>query len=60
MLKKIRVKIKLFTDMSIYDFIKFGVLRTQNIIEAWHRRWKTLIGGSCVRLFSIINEIQRE
>ncbi|CAG8803448.1 20819_t:CDS:2, partial [Cetraspora pellucida] len=30
---------------SIYDLIKLGVLRTQNVMEAWHHCWKTLVGG---------------
>jgi hypothetical protein len=45
---------------SVYDSIEFEVPRTQNIVEAWHHRWETLVGGSRVGLFSIINEIQRE
>jgi hypothetical protein len=34
--------------------------RTQNVVEAWHHRWEVLVGESHVRLFTIINEIQRE
>ena len=34
--------------------------RTQNIVEAWYRRWETLVGESHIGLFTIIIEIQRE
>ncbi|CAG8806150.1 3888_t:CDS:2, partial [Cetraspora pellucida] len=30
---------------SIYDSIELGVPRTQNVVEAWHHYWKTLVGG---------------
>ncbi|CAG8797700.1 36777_t:CDS:2, partial [Racocetra persica] len=30
---------------SIYDSIELGVLRTQNVVKAWHHCWKTLVGG---------------
>ena len=45
---------------SVYDSIEMGIPRTQNIVEAWHRRWEILVGESHVGLFTIIIEIQRE
>jgi hypothetical protein len=45
---------------SVYDSIELGIPRTQNVVEAWHRRWEVLVGESHVGLFTIINEIQRE
>ncbi|GBC43031.1 uncharacterized protein LOC112591534 [Rhizophagus irregularis DAOM 181602=DAOM 197198] len=45
---------------SVYDSIQLGIPRTQNVVEAWHRRWEVLVGESHVGLFTIINEIQRE
>ncbi|CAB4441635.1 unnamed protein product [Rhizophagus irregularis] len=45
---------------SVYNSIQLGIPRTQNVVEAWHRRWEVLVGESHVGLFTIINAIQRE
>ena len=45
---------------SVFENQEFGFPRTQNKVEAWHRRWETLVGRPHVGLFSIIVEIQKE
>ena len=44
----------------MYNSIESGIPRTQNAIEAWHRRWETLVGKSHVGVYTIIQEFQRE
>src|SRR6185295_6091808 len=41
---------------SVADNINNAFPRTQNSVEAWHRRWETLIGGAHVGVFKIIQE----
>ncbi|CAB4472645.1 unnamed protein product [Rhizophagus irregularis] len=45
---------------SVTDNIEYTFPRTQNIIEAWHRRWNTLVGHAHIGIFKIIKEIQYE
>ena len=45
---------------SVYDSIELGIPRTQNHIEAWHRRWGTLVGQAHVGVYTIIKEFQKE
>lgn len=45
---------------SVYDSIELGIPRTQNKIEAWHRRWGTLVGKAHVGVYTIIQEFQKE
>jgi MULE transposase domain/FLYWCH zinc finger domain len=45
---------------SVTENIEFTFPRTQNFVEAWHRRWGTLVGRAHVGVFKIINEIQKE
>ena len=45
---------------SVYDSIEIGVPRTQNVAEAWHRRWDILVGQSHVGVYTIIKELQKE
>jgi hypothetical protein len=40
--------------------MEFAFPRTQNKVEAWHRRWKTLIARSHVGVFTMIKQIQKE
>ncbi len=42
--------------------MEFAFPRTQNKVEAWHRRWKTLIGRSHVGIFTIVmvKQIRKE
>ena len=45
---------------SVTNNIEFTFPRTQNNVEAWHRRWETLVGHAHVGVYKIINEIQKE
>lgn len=45
---------------SVTDNIEYAFPRTQNSVEAWHRRWETLVGNAHIGVFKIINEIQKE
>ena len=45
---------------SVHDSIEPGIPRTQNIVEAWHRRWNILVGESHVGVHTIIQELQKE
>lgn len=45
---------------SVADNINNAFPCTQNSVEAWHRRWETLIGGAHVGVFKIIQEIRKE
>ncbi|GES90645.1 uncharacterized protein LOC112591534 [Rhizophagus clarus] len=45
---------------SVTDNIEHAFPRTQNPVEAWHRRWKILVGNSYIGVFKIIKEIQKE
>ena len=44
----------------MHDSIELGVPRTQNVIEAWHRRWETVVGRPHVGVYTIIQEFQKE
>ncbi|KFD45270.1 hypothetical protein M513_13854 [Trichuris suis] len=37
-----------------------GFPRSQNSVEAWHRRWESLVGGPHVGLYRMIEEFRRE
>ena len=45
---------------SVFENEELGFPRTQNKVEAWHRRWQTLVGRAHVGVFSLIVEIQKE
>ena len=45
---------------SIYQNNQEGFPRTQNKVEAWHRRWNTLLGNHHIGVFRMIQEIQKE
>ena len=45
---------------SVFDQINLGIPRTQNRVEAWHRRFETLVGKSHVGVYTIIDEIRKE
>ncbi len=45
---------------SVFDNTEFAFPRTQNKVEAWHRRWETLIGRAHVGIITIIKQIQKE
>ena len=45
---------------SVADNIEHTFPRTQNIVEAWHRRWEVLVGRAHVGVFKIIKDIQNE
>lgn len=40
--------------------LKLEIPRTQNVVEALHQYWKTLIGQVHVGVFRIIQEFQKE
>ena len=48
------------TVWTVYDSIKQGIPRTQNVVEAWHRRWECLIGRAHVGFYRLITEFQKE
>ncbi|KAL5240126.1 hypothetical protein ACI65C_007536 [Semiaphis heraclei] len=37
-----------------------GIPRTQNIAEAWHRSWSTLVGKPHVGVYTMIEDLQTE
>ena len=37
-----------------------GIPRTQNNVEAWHRRWEILVGQSHIGVYRMIEELQKE
>ncbi|CAB4384445.1 unnamed protein product [Rhizophagus irregularis] len=45
---------------SVTENIEYTFPKTQNSVEAWHRRWETLVGHAHVGLFKIIKELQSE
>lgn len=45
---------------SVVENIEYAFPRTQNSVEAWHRRWEVLVGVSHLGVFKIIKEIQKE
>ena len=40
--------------------MELGILRTQNIVEAWHNCWRTLVEELHVGVHTIIKELQKE
>ncbi|XP_077293964.1 uncharacterized protein LOC143916644 [Arctopsyche grandis] len=45
---------------SIYSSTIDCLPRTQNVVEAWHRRWETLVGRAHVGFHKIMVEFQKE
>ena len=45
---------------SVYDNNLNGFPRTQNKVEAWHRRWNALVGRPHIGVFGMINEVLKE
>jgi hypothetical protein len=45
---------------SVIDNIDYAFPRTQNFVEAWHRRWGALVGTAHLGVFKIIKELQKE
>ena len=45
---------------SVVDNIDYAFPRTQNSVEAWHRRWGALVGLVHLGVFKIIKEMQKE
>ncbi|CAF1509331.1 unnamed protein product [Rotaria sordida] len=45
---------------SVFDNMEFAFPRTQNKVEAWHRRWETLLARAHVGIFTMIKQIQKE
>lgn len=44
----------------VSELMDHGIPRTQNIVEVWHRRWSTLVGKRHVRVYIMIEELQKE
>ena len=45
---------------SITENIEYTFSKTQNSVEAWHRKWEILVRCTYVGLFKIIKELQNE
>ena len=45
---------------SQYECFQNGFPRTQNNVEAWHRRWENFVGNAHVGVYRIIGEFQKE
>jgi len=45
---------------SVVDNIDYAFPRTQNFVEAWHRRWGSLVGTAHLGVYKIIKELQKE
>lgn len=45
---------------SVHDRMELNLPRTQNKIEAWHRRLNSLIGKSHVGVYVLIDELKKE
>lgn len=45
---------------SLYECFQSGFPRTQNNVEAWHRRWENLVGNAHVGVYRIIGEFRKE
>lgn len=45
---------------SVYESSHTDVPRTQNKLEAWHRRFQVLVGKKHVGLYSLINSLRTE
>ena len=45
---------------SVVDNIDHAFPRTQNSVEAWHRRWSALVGTAHLGVYKIIKELQKE
>jgi len=48
------------TFWSVVDNMEYAFPRTQNSVEAWHRRWDTLVGSAHVGVFKIIEHMRKE
>ncbi|CAG8598173.1 6965_t:CDS:2 [Paraglomus brasilianum] len=40
--------------------MEYAFPRTQNSVEAWYRRWDTLVGSAHIGVFKIIKKLQKE
>jgi hypothetical protein len=45
---------------SVFENNELGFPRSQNNVEAWHRRWNTLAGKPHIGFYKFINQIIRE
>ncbi|KAL4112789.1 hypothetical protein QTP88_016518 [Uroleucon formosanum] len=45
---------------SIHFNHENNIPRTQSKVEAWHKRWKVLVGGDHVGVYRIIEEMRKE
>uniref|UniRef100_A0A5S6Q519 Uncharacterized protein n=1 Tax=Trichuris muris TaxID=70415 RepID=A0A5S6Q519_TRIMR len=45
---------------SVRECVVDALPRTQNNVEAWHRRWENLVGSAHVGVYRIVQEIEKE
>lgn len=45
---------------SVSARVEWGIPRTQNTVESWHRRLEVLVGRAHVGVFKLIKELQKE
>lgn len=45
---------------SVYDNTNNNLPRTQNVVESWHRRWNTLLGGNKWNMNIMFSEFVKE
>jgi len=45
---------------SVLESVERGYPRTQNAVEAWHRRWGSLVGTAHPGVYTIIQKLQQE
>jgi len=45
---------------SVFENNQLALPRTQNKVEAWYKRWETLVGRAHVGIIAIIKEIRKE
>lgn len=46
--------------LIIILFVELGIPRTQNAVESWHNRWKSLLGRPHVGVIKTMMELQKE
>lgn len=46
--------------LIIILFVELGIPRTQNAVESWHNRWKSLLGRPHVGVIKTMVELQKE
>jgi len=55
-----QIKMPKMTMSTLWSVFSQNIPRTRNNAEAWHKRPKRLIGASCIGLYHLIKEFQKE